>query len=72
MKALLVGSACAIVLSITSAALAHHSAAGIDQTRTVTIVGILKEFKWANPHSWMDIDVTDEKGETKVWSVEMT
>jgi hypothetical protein len=72
MKALLVGSAFAVVLLTAGAGFAHHSAAGIDQTRTVTIVGVLKEFKWANPHSWMDIDVTDEKGETKVWSVEMT
>jgi hypothetical protein len=60
------------VLFLAVPALAHHSAAGVDQSRTVTIVGVLKEFKWANPHSWMDIDVTDEKGATKLWSVEMT
>jgi Family of unknown function (DUF6152) len=72
MKALLAGLACAFVLVASGPALAHHSAAGVDQTRTVTIVGTLKEFKWANPHSWMDIDVTDDAGQTKQWSVEMT
>ncbi len=72
MKALLAGLACAFVLAASGPALAHHSAAGVDQTRTVTIVGTLKEFKWANPHSWMDIDVPDDKGQTKLWSVEMT
>jgi hypothetical protein len=72
MKALLAAFACAAVLALAPPALAHHSAAGVDQTRTVTIVGVLKEFKWANPHSWMDIDVTDDKGVTKLWSVEMT
>lgn len=72
MKALLAGLACACVLAAPRPSLAHHSAAGVDQTRTVTIAGTLKEFKWANPHSWMDIDVTDDKGQTKVWSVEMT
>ena len=72
MKAFVIGCCCAVVMLTASPALAHHSAAGIDQTRTVTIVGVLKEFKWANPHSWMDIDVTNDKGETKVWSVEMT
>lgn len=72
MKTFVVGCSCALVLFLTSPALAHHSAAGVDQSRTVTIVGVLKEFKWANPHSWMDIDVTDEKGATKLWSVEMT
>ena len=63
---------CALVALLGTPLMAHHSAAGVDQTRTVTIVGVLKEFKWANPHSWMDINVTDEKGETKLWSVEMT
>jgi Family of unknown function (DUF6152) len=72
MKPLLAGLACAFALAASGPALAHHSAAGVDQTRTVTIVGVLKEFKWANPHSWMDIDVTDDKGQAKLWSVEMT
>ena len=72
MKTFVVGCSCAIVTLAATAALAHHSAAGIDQSRTVTIVGVLKEFKWANPHSWMDIDVTDDSGQTKLWSVEMT
>ena len=72
MKAFLAGFACLIVLAAQGPVLAHHSAAGVDQTKSVTIVGVLKEFKWANPHSWMDIDVTDDKGQTKLWSVEMT
>jgi hypothetical protein len=72
MKALLAALACALALAASRPVLAHHSAAGVDQTRSVTIVGVLKEFKWANPHSWMDIDVTDDKGQTKLWSVEMT
>ena len=72
MKTLVVGCWCTLVLFLAVPVLAHHSAAGVDQTRTVTIVGVLKEFKWANPHSWMDIEVTDEKGATKLWSVEMT
>jgi hypothetical protein len=72
MRVSLAALACAAVLAASAPVLAHHSAAGVDQTKTVTIVGVLKEFKWANPHSWMDIDVTDDKGLTKLWSVEMT
>jgi Family of unknown function (DUF6152) len=73
MKAFVLGCCGAMVVAfLTLPAQAHHSAAGVDQTRTVTIVGVLKEFKWANPHSWMDIEVTDDKGQTKSWSVEMT
>jgi hypothetical protein len=72
MKTLVIGCACLIATLTTTTMRAHHSAAGVDQSRTVTIVGVLKEFKWANPHSWMDITVTDDKGETKLWSFEMT
>jgi hypothetical protein len=52
--------------------LAHHSAAGIDRTKSVTVDGIVKEFRWANPHSWVDVDVPNQKGSTDTWSVEMT
>ena len=72
MKTFAAGLACVLVWLTAPAALAHHSAAGVDQAKTVTIVGELKEFKWANPHSWMDIAVTDDTGTTKTWSVEMT
>src|SRR5512142_3150218 len=72
MKILAIGCACLIAAFTATTVDAHHSAAGVDQSRTVTISGVLKEFKWANPHSWMDIDVTDDKGETKLWAVEMT
>ena len=72
MKIPIVGCALMLVVLASTAALAHHSAAGVDQTKSVTIVGLLKEFKCANPHSWMDIDVTNDKGETTLWSVEMT
>jgi hypothetical protein len=72
MRTFIIGCWCALLLFLAVPVRAHHSAAGVDQSRTVTIVGVLKEFKWANPHSWMDIEVTDEKGATKLWSVEMT
>lgn len=73
MKRVAVGIAAILLVTLASTrTAAHHSAAGVDQTKSVTISGVLKEFKWANPHSWMDIDVADDKGQTKLWSVEMT
>jgi hypothetical protein len=68
----LIGCACAILLGATVPALAHHSAAGIDRTKTLVINGTVKEFRWTNPHSWIDVDVADDKGAVKTWSVEMT
>lgn len=58
------------MLVVATTAWAHHSGAGVDRTRTVTITGIVKEFRWTNPHSWIDLEVTD-KGAATVWSIEM-
>ena len=62
--------ACAM-LAVAATAWAHHSGAGVDRTRTVTISGVVKEFRWTNPHSWIDLEVTDAKGTPTVWSIEM-
>jgi hypothetical protein len=71
MKSIVVGS-CALILAITAVAFAHHSAAGVDRTKTVTLVGTVTEFRWTNPHSWIKIDVPNEKGGSDTWTLEMT
>lgn len=72
MKGLAIAAAAAIAVMITSAAAyAHHSAAGIDQTRTVTEEGVVKQFKWANPHSWIEVEVPNAKGGSDIWNLEM-
>jgi hypothetical protein len=58
------------LLASATPSFAHHSGAGVDRTRTVTVTGIVKDFRWTNPHSWIDLEVTDAKG-TALWSVEM-
>jgi hypothetical protein len=44
----------------------------MDQTKQVTVDGVVKEFRWSNPHCWLDVEVADAKGATAVWSFEMT
>src|SRR5579871_990000 len=51
---------------------AHHSMTGFDRGRNVTLTGTIKQFKWANPHSWIEIEVPGDKGEPVVWNLEMT
>lgn len=72
MKISLAGLSCALILSIGGFALAHHSAAGVDRSKTVNITGTVKEFRWANPHSWVQIDVPNAKGGSDTWTLEMT
>ena len=65
--------ACCAVAVITAATVsAHHSSAGIDQTKSVTLNGTVKEFRWGNPHAWIDLDVPNAKGTIDTWSLEMT
>jgi hypothetical protein len=51
-------------------AIAHHSAAIFDATRSLTLVGTVKMFQWTNPHCWIQILVPSQ-GTTTEWSVEM-
>jgi hypothetical protein len=37
----------------------------------VTIIGTVTEFQWTNPHSYIEIDVPDDKGAVKHWSIEL-
>lgn len=50
-------------------ALAHHSGAGFGKD-TKEISGTVKEFQFQNPHSWIQVMVTDAAGKTVEWSVE--
>ena len=64
-------SALAIVVLISSMVYAHHSAAGIDRSKSVTVEGTVKSFKWGNPHSWLEVDVPNSKGGVDLWNFEM-
>jgi len=51
--------------------LAHHSfSAEYDSTQKIEITGVVTEFVWRNPHSFMKVDVTDKDGATKTWTLE--
>ena len=54
-----------------SVAFAHHSAtATYIHGKVVKVEGTLKEFVWRNPHSFMKVEATDEKGEKQMWVIE--
>jgi hypothetical protein len=60
----------AVVAMTVVPVLAHHSAAGFDNTKVKEITGTIKEFQFKNPHSWIQVIVEDEKGQQTEWSVE--
>lgn len=71
MNARRVAVALVIALGTGASAYAHHAAAGIDRSSTVTVEGIVVQFRWANPHSWIEMEVDKGEGVTEVWNFEM-
>ena len=62
----------AVILNVWggSRALAHHSFAMFDRTREARVEGVVRAFQWTNPHSWIQLLVTDDQGRTVEWSLE--
>jgi hypothetical protein len=72
MRKLLLTLTCLAGLGMGSLAYAHHSMEGFDRAKNVTLVGTVKQFKWANPHSWIELEITNDKGQVETWNIEMT
>src|SRR5688572_14267280 len=71
MKSIQVGASLVLAILVAGSVYAHHAAAGVDQTRTAEVEGTVKQFKWANPHCWLEIEVANSKGGVDLWNLEM-
>jgi hypothetical protein len=66
-----VGALVCAVIAAAPPLLAHHSFAMFDTAKRLTMSGMVTAFEWTNPHVYIEIDVPDEKGTVKHWSVEL-
>ena len=60
-----------VILTLVSAVMplsAHHSWP-ISNDRLVTVKGTVIEFKWANPHPMMTLEVQANDGRTEKWEI---
>jgi hypothetical protein len=61
----------AVTIAFVGAAGAHHSVpVNFDQSREVTVTGIITDIKWVNPHSHWRLAVTGPDGANVEWLVE--
>ncbi len=65
--------ACALLAAVVFAgsARAHHSFVMFETTKQVTLSGTVTSFEWTNPHTYIELDVKDEAGAVKHWSIEL-
>jgi hypothetical protein len=58
---------------LLNSAVAHHSFAMFDAKQSVTLHGVVKEFRWTNPHVFIQLVATDDGGVAPgEWSIELT
>ena len=50
--------------------LAHHSFAMFDRDNQVDLEGVVQEFRFANPHTFIYLAVKQDDGGTVIWSLE--
>jgi hypothetical protein len=66
--------ACATVAglaaSLDTGLSAHHSFAVFDMSSEKTITGTVSKFEWTNPHTFIFVDVPNDKGVIETWAIE--
>jgi hypothetical protein len=67
-------AAVAALLLVPVSGRAHHGWAAFtsDPASQITLKGTVKEFHFVNPHSVIELNVKDDKGQTQVWEGELT
>jgi hypothetical protein len=66
----LVWTCVAAIAAHAGAARSHHSFAIYDSDNPVTMMGIVEEFRWTNPHSYVVLRVTNADGSETSWELE--
>ena len=64
---LLVG---AMTIAASGGVAAHHSFAMFDQDNPVELEGIVQDFKFTNPHTFIFLAVKQEDGSVQTWNLE--
>ena len=50
--------------------LAHHSHGNYNTAKYTSLKGKVTEIHWINPHSWIYLEVANDKGQNDIWALE--
>src|ERR1051325_3688342 len=53
-----------------SPGISHHSNSAYQVDQVLTVTGVVKEWKWSNPHTWLTLIVDDPKAGKVEWALE--
>lgn len=70
MRRALVTSLALATLFAADPARSHHSNVAYEVTKVITVTGVVKQFEWVNPHTWLHLVVDDGKGGKVEWAAE--
>lgn len=59
-----------MLMAFSATALAHHSFAVFDSSKTIRVQGTIADFQWVNPHCWLDLLVRQPDGSVQKWGFE--
>jgi hypothetical protein len=59
-------------MAASGAAMAHHSFAMFDQQNPIVLEGVVQEYQFTNPHTFIVLSVKQENGSTQNWNLEGT
>jgi hypothetical protein len=51
---------------------AHHGITNYDMKKTIVLTGTITAFDWSNPHCLAYVDVTDDSGRVRHWTLELS
>ena len=56
---------------VSSPISAHHGVTNYDMKKTIVLMGTITDFDWGNPHCLAHVDVMDDGGKVRHWTLEM-
>jgi hypothetical protein len=63
-----IGSFAVCLMTVSLPAFAHHAWHGYDMANLTTVKGTVTQFDWGNPHVWINLEVTGDKGNIEKWA----
>jgi Family of unknown function (DUF6152) len=50
---------------------AHHASRQVYEGKSITLMGVVTDYEWANPHSVLSVAVKGDKGKVEEWHAEI-